>query len=197
VTHLTADLLEFLDRWLPAPPARLLEIGCGDGALTRTLADHGYRVTGVDPEAPTGEPFVRASIEEFTADQPFDAAVAIRSLHHVGDLGRAIERISASLERGGRLVMHEFAAERIDERVQRWLADLELDPRLGRRHDDVIPLATVRAALGERFIELAEEPVGYLALEAEREDLDEREQAAIAEGALPALGIRLAFELRG
>jgi SAM-dependent methyltransferase len=196
VSHLTADLLEFLGRWLPAPPARVLEVGCGQGTLTRTLADRGYRVTGVDPEAPSGEPFVRTAIEEFAAEEPFDAAVAIRSLHHVGDLSLAIERIGSSLERRGRLVLHEFASERIDGRVQRWLADLDLDPALGQAHDDVIPLTTLRATLGERFRELAEEPVGYLAREAGREDLHEREQVAIASGALPALGVRLAFELR-
>jgi hypothetical protein len=122
--------------------------------------------------------------------------VAIRSLHHVDDLGRAIERIRSSLEPQGLLVLHEFAGERVDGRVRRWLADLDLDPALGRVYDDVIPLATVRAALDERFIALAEEPVGYLAREAGREDLHEREQVAIASGTLPAIGVRLAFERR-
>jgi SAM-dependent methyltransferase len=174
----------------------VLEIGCGEGDLTRTLADRGYRVTGVDPDAPSGRPFVRATIEEFAATEGFDAAVAIRSLHHVGDLRRTIDRICSSLLPQGRLLLHEFARERVDDRARRWLADLGLDPALGRTHDDVISLTTLRAELGERFIQLAEEPVGYLAREAGHEDLHEGEEVAIAGGTLPALGVRLAFELR-
>jgi 16S rRNA A1518/A1519 N6-dimethyltransferase RsmA/KsgA/DIM1 with predicted DNA glycosylase/AP lyase activity len=39
--------LEFLERHLPPAPARVLEVGCGDGRLTRALPDRGLcaRVT--------------------------------------------------------------------------------------------------------------------------------------------------------
>ncbi|MET3804905.1 ubiquinone/menaquinone biosynthesis C-methylase UbiE [Nakamurella sp. UYEF19] len=33
---------------LPAPPGRILDLGCGTGTLTALLADEGYRVDGVD-----------------------------------------------------------------------------------------------------------------------------------------------------
>lgn len=54
----------FVRSWLPAPPARVLEIGCGDGELALALAEEGWRVTAVDPAAPEGEPFIRGAIED-------------------------------------------------------------------------------------------------------------------------------------
>src|SRR5919106_1731365 len=144
-THRTPELRRFLEAWLPPPPARVLEVGCGDGALTRELLDRGYAMTAIDPEPPDGEPFVRSTLEDFEAQEPFDAAVAIRSLHHLHDL---------------------------------------------------IALAGVRAALAARFTELVAEPTPYLAREADREDLVEREREAIAGGELEPLGMRLVYELR-
>ncbi|MGH2953795.1 MAG: class I SAM-dependent methyltransferase [Solirubrobacterales bacterium] len=202
MTHLTPDLLGFLAAWLPAPPARLLEIGCGDGALTRELLGRGFRVTAIDPDPPEGEPFVRSTLEEFEAEEPFDAAVAIRSLHHVGDLDAAIASLAAALRPGGRLVMAEFAVENFDEQAVRWLEAAGLSEHLDMHFDGVIPLAEVRRALAEvrralgaRFRELAAEPAPYLAREAGREALHEPEREAIASGELKPLGARLAYEL--
>ena len=38
----------FVRSWLPAPPARVLEIGCGDGELAPALAEEGWQVSAVD-----------------------------------------------------------------------------------------------------------------------------------------------------
>jgi SAM-dependent methyltransferase len=37
-----------LASWLPAPPADVLDLGCGTGSLALLMARHGHRVTGVD-----------------------------------------------------------------------------------------------------------------------------------------------------
>jgi 2-polyprenyl-3-methyl-5-hydroxy-6-metoxy-1,4-benzoquinol methylase len=48
--YVTRKLREVLQRVAP-PPARVFELGCGNGATARSLAAEGYSVTGVDPSA--------------------------------------------------------------------------------------------------------------------------------------------------
>ena len=176
----------------------MLEVGCGDGALTRELLDRGYAMTAIDPEPPDGEPFVRSTLEDFEAQEPFDAAVAIRSLHHLHDLDRGVASLTAALAPGGRLVMFEFAAEHHDQAARAWAESAGIAHEHEHEMDlhDVIALAGVRAALAARFTELVAEPAPYLAREADREDLVEREREAIAGGELEPLGMRLVYELR-
>ncbi|KQT85786.1 methylase [Aurantimonas sp. Leaf443] len=71
----------------------VLDIGCGRGALSRSLADRGFATRGVEP----GEAAIRAAREtapDLTfdaavaeklpyADESFDAAIFVNSLHHV------------------------------------------------------------------------------------------------------------------
>jgi SAM-dependent methyltransferase len=196
VAHLTPDLLAFCEAWLPPPPARLLEVGCGDGALTRELLARGFRMTAIDPEPPAGEPFVRTRLEEFEVEDPFDAAVAVRSLHHVGDLDAAVASLAAALRPVARLVMLEFAAENYDDAAKAWVASVGLGDELDMHLEGVIPLRDVRRSLEDRFRELLAEPAPYLAREAGHEDLHERERDAISRGKLKPLGARLVYERR-
>jgi SAM-dependent methyltransferase len=103
-----------------AAPARVLEIGCGGGELARALADAGYEVIAIDPDAPEGPIFRRESIEEFSGDSPFDAVVASLSLHHVHDVELAFEKVAAALRPGGALVVDEFAKERFAGATAAW-----------------------------------------------------------------------------
>src|SRR5918998_551621 len=86
-------LKEFVLSQLAAPPARVLEVGCGEGELARAMAGEGYEVVAIDPDAPEGPIFRRTTIEEFDDPGPFDAVVASRSLHHVHDLGGALDKL--------------------------------------------------------------------------------------------------------
>jgi SAM-dependent methyltransferase len=102
------------------PPARVLEVGCGEGWLARALARAGHSVTAIDPRAPEGPIFRRVGIEGFSDPEPFDHVVAILSLHHLEDLGRALDKVVDSLRHGGTLVVVEFAWDRIDEATAEW-----------------------------------------------------------------------------
>ncbi len=107
----------FVRSWLPAPPARVLEIGSGDGRLALALAEEGWRVTAVDPAAPEGEPFVRGAVEDLDASEhgPFDAAVAVLSLHHLHDIEAALGKVRSLLRPGAVFVVDDFGKEELED----------------------------------------------------------------------------------
>jgi 2-polyprenyl-3-methyl-5-hydroxy-6-metoxy-1,4-benzoquinol methylase len=116
------------------PPARVLEVGCGKGDLAYALDRAGYSVTAIDPRAPEGPIFRRVGIEEFSEPGPFDHVVAILSLHHVEDIGGALDKIVSLLRAGGILVVVEFAWDRIDAATAEWaLARLPYASASGKR----------------------------------------------------------------
>jgi SAM-dependent methyltransferase len=192
----SAELWDYLVRWLPAPPATLVDIGCGAGESTWRLADSGYSALGIDPDAPEAPGFRRIGLEQLEPQPQFDAAVAIRSLHHVHDLRAGVDALAGALRPGGRLVVFEFAIEAVDDRAERWCAEHGLArPTTAASAPEVTPLAEVRSALGRRFRELDAEPAPYLAKEAGRADLEADELEEISAGRLAPAGARLAYEL--
>lgn len=110
----------FVKAQLPPAPARVLEVGCGDGRLARALDDLGYGVTAIDPRAPKGAIFQAVPLEEFADPECFDAVVASRALHHIADLGGALSKLQRLLVPGGRLIVVEHAWDRLDEPTARW-----------------------------------------------------------------------------
>jgi SAM-dependent methyltransferase len=191
---------EFVTEQVGAPPARVLEVGCGEGELAHALARAGHSVTAVDPRAPEGPIFRRVSIEEFSDPDPFDCVVAVLSLHHVEDLGSALDRIASLLHPGGTLVVVEFAWDRIDGATAEW--SLERLPALppsaasswlmrccrGQRcaaewaaEQGLHSSRRMRDELGRRFVERLFEWVPYL-----YQDLDEGTSEAVESAAIEA-----------
>lgn len=131
MTDTTTAKQRWLDaRWpfvranLPPAPSRVLEIGCGPtGGFVRTMREHGYAATGVDPAAPSGPDYHRAEFEKHQLSEPVDAIVACTSLHHVADLDEVLDRAVAALTPGGVLIVVEWAYERFDEATARWSFD--------------------------------------------------------------------------
>jgi SAM-dependent methyltransferase len=112
---------EFVLEQVGAPPARVLEVGCGGGELARALALAGHSVTAIDPRAPEGPIFRRVRLEEFSEDGPYDFVVASLSLHHIEDLQRALVKIANLLGASGALVVVEFAWDRFDQATATWV----------------------------------------------------------------------------
>jgi SAM-dependent methyltransferase len=111
----------FIRGQLPPPPARVAELGCGPlGGHVPALIRAGYDATGVDPEAPEGPRYVRATFEEYRPDDPADAVVASVSLHHVGDPAAVVDHVAGILAPDGVVVVVEWLSEDFDEATARW-----------------------------------------------------------------------------
>lgn len=189
--------------------ARVLEIGCGAGALARELIARGYDVLAVDPQAPTGAPFVQTRFESLTIMQPFDAIVAAISLHHVHDLDAAVAKMANALVPGGHLIVEEFGWERVDAATAAWYYAhwRKLDAAGGGRKPfppgcagthaeyvseraDLHRSHELLAAFDRYFARDTFAWMPYLARELGDPEGEAEEVAAIAGGAMQAVGFR-------
>jgi SAM-dependent methyltransferase len=172
-------------------PARVLEVGCGEGELARALAYAGHSVTAIDPRAPEGTIFRRVRLEEFSEPGPFDYVVASQSLHHVEDLGRALEKVTNLLRAGGALIVVERA--RGGERGGRDHGDHADHAEAhfaGWAEEGFHDFGRMRDELGRRFVERHFEWVPYLYPDLDEGTSEADESAAIEVGAINATGFR-------
>ena len=187
------DAVAYVRAALPRPPARVLEIGAGDGELAALLARAGYDVTAIDPK---GGPELQVALADLDAPpRSFDAAVAMLSLHHVGPLGHSLRRLSEVLRHGARLIVDEFDVGRFDQRASAWWLwhrDDPKDPRhhVAEMHEHLHDVTHIRDELKPWFDVGEAVPGAYLyrwhidpRLRAEEEEL-------IAAGQIPATGSR-------
>ena len=198
---------------LPAPPARVLDVGCGQGELTTALSVAGYDVLGIDPLAPSGEHFRRLKLEDLEDSERFDAVVAGFSLHHIRDLGAALDKIAGLLPAGGVLVVDEFAWDRLDDTTLDWLygqrralaaaghgeapaSHDELRSEWEAEHLGLHGFEALRDALDGRFDEREFEWTPFLHRTLAGVATAVLEQALIDASAIQALGFRYAGVVR-
>lgn len=106
----------------PLGARRVLEVGCGSGALARRLVARGYAYLGVDLSEPmlqiarreVDAAFQRADVRTMQVDGAFDAALVTgRTLSHLTttlDVISALRSLEASLTPGGLLWLDVFDA---------------------------------------------------------------------------------------
>ncbi len=93
---------------------RVLDIGCGEGQLSRLAARQGARAVGIDPtwaqlvvarDRAGGPAYAAASAARLPfPDASFDAAVACLVFEHIAAAGDAIGEVARVLQPGGRFV---------------------------------------------------------------------------------------------
>ena len=115
---------------VPPPGRATLEIGCGEGRVTRDLISRGHRVTAVDAsptllaaaeeEQPDAEYVLADAADLPFGDDSFDLVVSYNSLIDIQDMPGAVREAARVLEHGGRFcicVTHPLAdAGRFQER---------------------------------------------------------------------------------
>jgi SAM-dependent methyltransferase len=194
------DLASFVIRHLPPRPARVLEVGCGQGELAHRLDGAGYDVLAIDPVAPEGPIFRRVTLEELDDAQPFAAVVAGRSLHHVDDLPAALDRIATLLEPRGLLILDEFGWDLLDRPTAEWYGRgkpvEEVLARWDAEHDGLHGYGQMCRELDRRFEQrfLSWEPYLYRLLEEPTAEAEERE--LIERGGIRAIGFRYVGQRR-
>ncbi len=98
---------------VPAPGSGTLEIGCGEGRVSRDLAARGHRVVGVDAsptlirmarEADDTSWYIRCDAAALPfGGEAFDLAIFYNCLMDFDDMEGSIREASRVLKRGGRL----------------------------------------------------------------------------------------------
>ena len=102
-----------LDDLSARPPLRILDLGCGDGALDERLRALGHYVVGVDRVKPDAvgtrlDHFVEADLERGLPDDvgdDFDVVIAVDVLGHVREPETLLREGAARLRRGGSMLV--------------------------------------------------------------------------------------------
>jgi SAM-dependent methyltransferase len=198
------DVLRYVSESLPAAPARVLEVGAGDGELAAALRSAGYDVVAIDPASSTDSvrPIPLHELGEPPAS--FDAAVAVVSMHHVEPLRRSCRVLAEVVRPGGALVLDEIDVGRFDDSAERWWLENRPPDHDHNGHEPPVPgsvvaflrhhchhLDAMEDALVEWF-ELGPLTRGpYLYRWQLGPALRVPEQELIAAGGLPAVGVRV------
>lgn len=108
VSELGMPVVELLN---PQPGERILDLGCGDGALTEKLVAAGCRVLGVDASPAQieaakkrGLPAMVVDSQALTFDTEFDAVFSNAALHWMKRANDVIAGVWRALKPGGRFV---------------------------------------------------------------------------------------------
>jgi SAM-dependent methyltransferase len=108
VAKLGEGVLEWLN---PQKDELILDVGCGDGILTKKIADAGAKVIGIDTSSNMVNAAKNLGLEahvmsatDFTFSQKFDAIFSNACLHWVKPPEKAIENIYNYIKPDGRFV---------------------------------------------------------------------------------------------
>ena|SRR5215207_2293374 len=163
------------------------------------------------PRAPDGAIFRPIKLEELEDDARFDAVVASRVFHHMGEnLEPNLDRVARALEGGGPFVLDEFGPDRLDEVTAAWYegqrlilsaaghpSDRPSAEQWAQHHISVTPSDVLLAAVRSRFDERFAEDVPYFWRYLGGVASAELEESLVTMDAIRALGFRFVGMPRG
>lgn len=203
---MSSEVGAFVRGNLPAPPARVLEVGAGDGCLAAALTALAYDVLAIDPE-PRGAN-VRA-VALLDLDEPaasFDAGLAVTSLHHVEPLAESVRKLAQLLKPGAPLLVDEFDVASFDIRAAGWWleqrrslgveTDATAEELVAEHRAHLHPLHRIVEELAVSFEGGTPVRGAYLYRWDLGESFRAAEEALVARGELPAVGARLVAHRR-
>lgn len=138
--------------FLPQPPAKLIDLGCGSGWTSNFYAQAGYDVTGVDiaPDAVKAAKkrftkpelklaFVCADYDNLKYNDKFDAAVFFDALHHAEDEVDALRAAYKTLKPGGQIILcepgvgHSKSPSSIEAMEKYGVNERDMPPKLSKK----------------------------------------------------------------
>jgi 2-polyprenyl-3-methyl-5-hydroxy-6-metoxy-1,4-benzoquinol methylase len=137
-------------------PGRMLDVGCGNGELTRAFARRGWEVAGVEPGSQAaararagGVEVHRGTLEDAPWRGPtFDAVLFNHSLEHLPDPAQSLRQAAALLRKGGMVAVGvpNFACWQRRVFRSRWF-QLDLPRHLQHLEARTLAALMVRAGL--------------------------------------------------
>jgi SAM-dependent methyltransferase len=96
-------------------PGKILELGCGDGAMLRLLVDRGMEVMGVDASSSGIDRCLNAGLQArcldvsidglpFAQDDAFDLVISLETFEHLMNPHYALQEVRRVLRPGGRFL---------------------------------------------------------------------------------------------
>jgi ubiquinone/menaquinone biosynthesis C-methylase UbiE len=89
---------------------RVLEVGCGQGHLTRALAQRGADIVGIDANPKAAEVAGTDLVRHMDAesldfeDETFDFVVSVHAIEHIPGLSNALAEMARVLKKGGEAI---------------------------------------------------------------------------------------------
>ncbi len=126
---LTRWTLEWIQSVIALDGRRVVDVGCGEGHLAVALSQAGAEVVGVEPSQEAASMARDQGVDVRPVDflefdeGPFDVVLFTRSLHHIPEVEKAVQRSADLLAPGGLLLLEEFDVEAVDEATLRWFYD--------------------------------------------------------------------------